>query len=61
MSVRTVLLLAAAAVALCACGKQGKLERPPPLWGSPAATPTPAEDKKTDRPVAPPTNPTPTP
>ena len=28
-------LLAAAALALSACGVRGDLERPPPLWGNP--------------------------
>ena len=37
MSVRTraltLTLLFGAATALCACGKQGTLDQPPPLWG----------------------------
>jgi predicted small lipoprotein YifL len=32
-----LLLLAAAAAALAACGKQGELQRPPPLFGQPRA------------------------
>ncbi|MBI1360876.1 MAG: hypothetical protein GC155_11415 [Alphaproteobacteria bacterium] len=32
---RRTLLLAACALALSACGLQGRLERPPPLWGDP--------------------------
>ena len=34
MIVRPLLLMAAAALALSACGKQGELERPGPIWGS---------------------------
>jgi len=35
---RVLVLMAIAAVSLSACGKRGELERPPPLWGQPAAT-----------------------
>ncbi len=39
--VRTALALAAlaAAASLCACGRQGQLERPAPLFGGPASPP----------------------
>jgi predicted small lipoprotein YifL len=30
------------AFGLSACGKRGTLERPPPLWGEPAAAAAPA-------------------
>jgi hypothetical protein len=33
--IRTAILLAASALALCACGLKGDLERPGPLWGNP--------------------------
>lgn len=33
MKLRPVLLMAAAVLALGACGKRGSLDRPPPLWG----------------------------
>ena len=41
MSVRTLIILAGCAMALAACGKQGKLDRAPPLWGSPEQPPAP--------------------
>lgn len=33
--IRTAFVLAAAALALSACGMRGDLERPVPLWGNP--------------------------
>jgi hypothetical protein len=56
MSPRTLILLAAAALALTACGKQGKLVQPDgPLWGSKSIPPPPPVnvEKKPDKPDRP--------
>ena len=69
MRPRTLLLLAAATLALAACGKQGKLVQPDgPVWGSKSNPPPPPVnvEKKPDKPdiperPTPPATSTPTP
>jgi hypothetical protein len=56
MSPRTLILLAACALALTACGRQGKLIQPDgPLWGSKSVPPPPpvSVEKKRDKPDRP--------
>jgi len=46
MSLRTLLLIGAAATALAGCGKLGDLEKPGPLNGSGTATTRKADEKQ---------------
>jgi predicted small lipoprotein YifL len=46
MSLRTLLIIGAAATALAGCGRQGELEKPGPLNGSGTATTRKADEKQ---------------